>query len=453
MAKYKKSINLPKKYKWVDLSDNLYRSTLDKVLNTNKNLYINGAGGVGKSVMIELAYNLLKGNTLVLASTGIAAANLADKKIPAVTIHSGLRIPPLHVFDSNIKVDKEVVSLLLKINTIIIEEVSMISAALFDQVARVIGEANKWRSIPIRILMFGDILQFAPVVQRNDETIKRYYFNKYNGNIYFFNSLSFNKLKFETINLERIYRQESESLQENLMKIRLSVQDDSTLDYFNQRVMSLNDFTNTHKNFLVISTTKKREQYLNDTFGIPNKSAIHKTFKAKREGEFNKNELSTVDDEITIYVGQQIMCLCNNFEKGYQNGTLAKVTDIFEDKVVAIKSNYETITIGINKWEQFGYNYNEETDEVEASVIGTYSQIGCKPAFAVTFHKAQGMTLESIYLDLESFWVPTSAIYVGLSRCKTLEGIGISRKITDADIKIEPEAIDFFLDQGELDVD
>ena len=444
-----KPLNLPAKYSWVDLSDELYENTLRKVLNTKKNLYINGAGGVGKSVMIELAYNLLKGNTMVLASTGIAAANLTDKKIPAVTIHRGLRIPPLNIFDAKEAPDKEVVSLLTKIDTIIVEEVSMISASLFDQMMRVINEANRWRLSEIRILLFGDILQFAPVVPRNDLTIEKYYKNKYDGNIYFFNSISFAKKKFETINLERIYRQESESMQENLMKVRLNIEDDDTLNYFNKRISTLKNFMDSHKNYLVISTTKKREQFLNDKFGVPDKNAPHKFFKAEVTGKFKRNELAVVEDEVTIYVGQQVMCLCNNLKAGYQNGTLAKVEALSEDSVIARKSNGEQIVIEINSWDQYEYKYNEETDEVEVEVSGSLKQIGCKPAFAVTFHKAQGMTLEAVYLDLESWWVPKSGVYVGLSRCKSLEGIGISRKITHEDISVEPEAMDFFLENGE----
>lgn len=448
VKKYNKKINLPAKYNWVDLSDDLYRETLNKVLNTKKNLYINGAGGVGKSVMIELAYNLLKGNTMVLASTGIAAANLSDKHIPTVTIHRGLRIQPLNIFDSNERPNTEVVNLLTKIDTIIIEEVSMVSASLFDQIIKIIHEAEKYRFNEIRLLLFGDILQFAPVIPKDDETIAKYFKNKYDGKIYFFNSLAFSKKHFEIINLERIYRQESESLQENLMKIRLNIEDDYTLDYFNSRVCSLEDFKKSHKNGLVICTTKKRELYLNEKYGIPDRNSKHKLFKSEIIGTFKRNELNTVDDEIVIYVGQQIICLCNNTNEGYQNGTLAVVEDVSDNCVIARKSTGQQIKIDIHSWDQYEYKYNEETDEVETSVSGSFKQIGCKPAFAITFHKAQGMTLESIYLDLQSWWVPKSGVYVGLSRCKTLHGIGISREITHEDVSVESEAMDFFLENA-----
>lgn len=449
MSNKKKKLVLPAEYAWVDLSDELYENTLRKILNTNKNLYINGAGGVGKSVMIEIAYNLLKGTTMVLASTGIAAANLADKHIPATTIHRGLRIPPLNIFDTNSAPDKETVSMLTKIDTIIVEEISMVSASLFDQMMKVINAANKWRLKEIRLLLFGDVLQFAPVVSRNDATLEKYYRNKYNGNIYFFNSIAFTAKKFETVNLERVYRQASEVMQENLMKIRLNIADDDALDFFNQKVMNLREFMKSHKNYLVIATTKARESELNEKYGIPDRNASHRTFRADIVGNFKRSELPMVEDEVTIYVGQQIMCLCNDFKAGYQNGTLARVEVLFEDTVIARKSNGEQIKISINSWDQYEYKYNEETDEVETSISGSFKQIGCKPAFAVTFHKAQGMTLEAVYLDLESWWVPKSGVYVGLSRCKSIEGIGLSRKITYNDISVEPEAIDFFISCGE----
>ena len=447
MAK-KNKLQLPPKYNWVDLSDDLYYDTLDKVLHTHKNLYINGAGGVGKSVMIDLAYNLLDGNTMVLASTGIAAANLAEKHIPAVTIHRGLRIPPLAIFDSSTAVDKEVISTLIKIDTVIIEEISMVSASLFDHIVRIIRYAERWRTREIRLLLFGDILQFAPVIG-SEPTVLKYYQNKYDGNIYFFNSNEFVRRRIETINLERVYRQKSEDMQDNLMRIRLNIPEDSTFDFFNSRVQPLAEFMKTHENCLVITTTKKREQLLNEEYGIPDKNAPHRMFKAEITGDFKRSELSVVEDETTVYVGQQVMCLCNDPDKKFQNGTLGKVKEIFEDSVIIVKNDGRQVVVGINRWDQYAYCYDEEKDVVEAKIVGSLKQIGCKPAFAVTFHKAQGMTLDSIYLDLQSWWMPKSGMYVGLSRCKTLEGIGMSRPIAKNDVSVESEAIDFYIKNGE----
>ena len=70
--------------------------------------------------------------------------------------------------------------------------------------------------------------------------------------------------------------------------------------------------------------------------------------------------------------------------------------------------------------------------------------IACKCAYAVTFHKAQGLTLDALYIDLgrdgadggldidDGFglpFIPDSGIYLALSRAKRLEGIGLSAPV------------------------
>lgn len=94
--------------------------------------------------------------------------------------------------------------------------------------------------------------------------------------------------------------------------------------------------------------------------------------------------------------------------------------------------------------------YNEETCNIEPKETGTLAMIGCKPAKAVTIHKAQGLTLDNVYLYMEgSHWMPDSGVYLALSRCKTLGGIGLSRKLTDDMIHINGDALDFLIKEDE----
>ena len=119
--------------------------------------------------------------------------------------------------------------------------------------------------------------------------------------------------------------------------------------------------------------------------------------------------------------------------------------ELHPDGVLAVKSNGKKIFIGKHRWVQYGYSFDKKEGSVDARETGAATQIGCKPATASTIHKAQGLTLESVYLDLEDHWIPESGVYLGLSRCKSLEGIGLSRPISHKDIHILQEPMEFVL--------
>jgi len=53
------------------------------------------------------------------------------------------------------------------------------------------------------------------------------------------------------------------------------------------------------------------------------------------------------------------------------------------------------------------------------------------------------LTLDALYIDLNSNWMPESGLYLALSRCRSLEGIGLSRAIRDKDIIVNKEALEF----------
>ena len=69
--------------------------------------------------------------------------------------------------------------------------------------------------------------------------------------------------------------------------------------------------------------------------------------------------------------------------------------------------------------------------------------LGCQSVYAATVHKIQGLTLDKLYFKL-GHWVPESGVYVALSRSRRLEDIGISRLISERDIRYSSEAMTFF---------
>lgn len=445
----KNVIPLPSEFSNIITTDPEFHEALDYMLNSNYSLFINGPAGVGKSVLLRIAYRCLKGSVMVISSTGISACNLVDQGVKATTIHGGLRIRPVDLFSLNsISSDneKEGIAILEGVDTVLIEEVGMVSASLFDEIGKLVSKAERKRRKPIRIICFGDVLQLPPVVKEGEE-IKKVYKERYNGNIFFFNSRFYKDHGFHQVSLNTIYRQADDSFQNILNRIRLDIPNEEDFAKLNKQVKTLEDFKEEHPLSLILAPTTSTVSFLNEMYGKPKGSSDFRIFRALTSKNFNWADSGLVEPSVTIWEGQQVMCIHNDVQfNSYQNGTLGTVKKVYKDSVLITKADGKEALVGKHEWSQYSYDYNPITEEVEATVIGSVSQIGCKPATASTIHKAQGLTLDAVYLYLQDRWIPYSGIYLGLSRCRTLEGIGMSRPLRKQDIRIKDEALDFVLD-------
>lgn len=436
---------LPVDMKWVRTDDPEFHNALTMILRTHHNLFINGPAGTGKTVLIQLAYKMLKGSIMVVASTGIAASQLSDRGVPASTIHCGLRLEAHDIYSVNYtgrKKEKETIQLLENVDTILIEEVGMCSASLFDEIGKLVKIAERRRKQPIRIVCFGDVLQLPPVVKDSDETIKSYYEKEYKGNIFFFNSHFYKEAHFFLVDLRTIYRQRDDSFQNILNRLRLDCPEKSDFEILNRQVMELDEFRKKNPLSLILAPKVRTVRELNMKYGKPKKAKKCMAYSAVSDEGFDWSEAGLVEQLVVIWEGQQVMCI-HNEPGSFQNGTLGIVEEVMEDCVIIRKRDNSVVLVNKHKWVQWDYDYNPETGEVEPKERGHVVQIGCKPAVASTIHKAQGLTLDAVYLYLKDRWIPDSGVYLGLSRSKTLEGIGISRPLSYRDISVLDEPFEF----------
>jgi hypothetical protein len=80
-------------------------------------------------------------------------------------------------------------------------------------------------------------------------------------------------------------------------------------------------------------------------------------------------------------------------------------------------------------------------------VVGTFKQVPIRLAYAVTIHKAQGLTLDKVYIDLDRGMFAHGQAYVAFSRARSLEGLEISRALRPRDMVMDRNAFAF----GKLD--
>ncbi|MGV0602789.1 AAA family ATPase, partial [Mycolicibacterium pulveris] len=90
-----------------------------------------------------------------------------------------------------------------------------------------------------------------------------------------------------------------------------------------------------------------------------------------------------------------------------------------------------------------------EGGSLRREVIGTFTQLPFKLAWAITIHKSQGQTLDRLVVDLTGGMFSTGQLYVALSRCTSLAGLVLKRPVLPKDLKTDRRIARFLRDSGD----
>ena len=159
------------------------------------------------------------------------------------------------------------------------------------------------------------------------------------------------------------------------------------------------------------------------------------------QGQFDEKSFPTESD-LELKVGARVMLIRNDPEGRWVNGTLAHVEG-FGSKSVIVKIAGRVYEIETAAWEKYRYDYEMDTKKVKREVVGTFKQVPLRLAYAVTIHKAQGLTLDNVFIDFDSGMFAHGQAYVAFSRARTLEGLEISRPLRPRDLVLDREAFAF----------
>lgn len=409
-----------------------FKNVFSKIENDNSNLFITGKAGCGKSTLLEYFRQNTKKNHAILAYTGLAAI-----RARGMTIHSFFKFPSRFIQ----KKDKEIKLLkdrefLKRLDTLLIDECSMVRADLFDAVDESLrkNRKNKKPFGGVQIILFGDLLQIAPIVTKSDREIID---QIYPQGSFFFNSKVFKKANFETCELTKIFRQSDESFINLLNKFRVAKVDEKDLDQINKRY--LGDDFEPEEGVIMLSTKNDKVDYINQAKldKIKTKSF---SYKAEIKGKF-KLELP-VKENLELKVGAQVMITKNDIEavRRWVNGTVGFIYSLSPDEI-KIRIKDKIYKLNKSKWENFEYIRNGNM--IVPKVVGTFIQYPLKLAWAATIHKCQGQTFEKVAIDLDTGSFAHGQTYVALSRATSLEGIYLMREINSGDLIFDKKVFTF----------
>ena len=127
------------------------------------------------------------------------------------------------------------------------------------------------------------------------------------------------------------------------------------------------------------------------------------------------------------------------------NGTIGVVTNCSDKrgKFLRVQVGDEIFKVKREEWNKIKYVYDEYNDEMEEEIVSSFKQFPLKLGWAVTIHKAQGLTLESCSIDLGNGAFATGQTYVALSRCKTLNSVNLYQELKERDALVDSAIKDF----------
>lgn len=400
--------------------NNDFKKALRFMEDTNENVFLTGRAGTGKSTLLQYFREKTKKNAVVLAPTGVAAVNVKGQ-----TIHSFFGFAPGATVNGIKRAQGYKRSIYKNIETVVIDEVSMVRADLLDCVDIFLRLNGPDKNLPfggIQMIFVGDLYQLPPVVPSDEENIfKTYYKGPYFFNAKAFDNLSlFNNSPFRLIELKKIYRQKDKRFVKILDAIRKGEATDEHLEVINKKVNQA--FSGSFDDFYVHLTSTN---YMADRINAEKLSQIQKEpfeFKGTIQGDFSKGYLPT-SENLVLKEGAQIMMLNNDGKKRWINGDVGKITKIEDRSVFVELSDGRKEIVAPYVWQRVRYFYNEFEGHIDSEAAGSFTQYPLKLAWAVTIHKGQGKTFDKVIVDFGRGTFASGQSYVALSRCTSLNGL------------------------------
>lgn len=411
-----------------------YLAALDYVKSGDGHLFVTGRAGTGKSTLLRALRDLVPDNMVVLAPTGLAAVNVGGQ-----TIHSFFGLPPRLVRSDDIRRSRNG-GVMRKLKFVVIDEVSMVRSDLMwaiDQSLRVNRGRPREPFGGVRLVMFGDLHQLPPVVQAAE--VAEHLDTQFGGP-FFFSVSALNQGPGTCLaELSQVFRQSDERLISILNHVRDGDVDEEDLRVLNERVHPVRTLSEGDP-YVILTPTNAAAQRINMSY-LQALQGEAQAYQADVTGEFSDTAHPT-DTTLLLKPGAKIILLRNDADRRWVNGTIARIKRL-EPKRIFVEIDGREHEVEPVAWEQRRYAYDKGQEKIVETVAGTFKQFPLRLAWALTIHKAQGLTLDRVYIDLGRGTFAHGQAYVALSRCRSLQGLALARPLKPTDILFDRAAMGY----------
>ena len=306
-----------------DSTNNEQRAAYRMIERTNNSFFLAGKAGTGKTTFLKNVQKDIKKNFVVLAPTGQAAINAGGQ-----TIHSffGFGFGVLGPGEIG-SMNANKIHLARNLDTIIIDEVSMVRCDIIDAIDRTLRHyvGNSAPFGGIQMVFVGDMFQLEPIAtQKDKDTLKEIYGHDC---LYFYKAAAIERINLPKIEFLKIYRQNDPSFIELLEHVRMGRMSYRDLTMINSRV-SLCDVEKMRITLTSINADAKR---INDG-RLAEIESDSNTYPAIYTGK-TKITSDVAEESLTLKVGAQVMFTKNDRARRWVNGTIGEVIELWESYV------------------------------------------------------------------------------------------------------------------------
>lgn len=474
------------------------KDVIEALEESKQNLFITGRAGTGKSTLLQHFRDTTKKRVAVVAPTGIAALNVKGQ-----TIHSFFKFKiGMTEHDVQMTSNEELAKLMKKLDLLIIDEISMVRADMFDCVEKFLrlnGPVPGQAFGGVQIAVIGDLFQLPPVVAPHEQQM---FIHKYESP-YFFDSKAYQKGEFEIAELTEVYRQSDHEFIDMLDKMRIGQIEPRHIHKINETCCAtyspesrkaampadygygtgnggyggrdpfdgVDSFDGSGDGETVIDLeedisefkSKKKSQAkkasladarvislvttnaMADTINQKELDRIQspaKTYRGSLMGTFDQKN-APVPQALILKLGAQVMTVKNDPMGRWVNGDVGVVKKLGMSSVHVQFENGKIEEVESESWESVRYEYDDMNHTVSSEVVGKYVQLPVKLAWAVTIHKSQGKTFEKAIIDFGKGTFAHGQAYVALSRVKSLEGITLLTPLSPRDVQVDERIVNF----------
>jgi hypothetical protein len=439
-----------------DVNNPVFQLAVQFVNQTSRPVFLTGKAGTGKTTFLKFIRDNSFKKMAVVAPTGVAAINAGG-----TTLHSFFQLPfgpfiptpqygwnpegpgysdPNSLF-KNIRFNAAKRELLMELELLIIDEISMVRADMLDATDAILRHFRQQPLLPfggLQVLYIGDLYQLPPVVSKEEWQLLQSHYKSH----FFFDAQVIKQSPPVYLELKNIYRQNEARFINLLNNIRhnRATPDDLELlhDYYQPEfVPSKRD------NYITLTSHNAKADAINQEELNKLRGNTH-SFEATVTGEFN-DKAFPAEKTLTLKEGAQIMLIKN--DKGetrrYYNGKIGIIKNIRDNKIsILFPEEEDELILEKETWKNIRYQYDNVKDRIEEEELGTFSQYPIRLAWAITIHKSQGLTFEKAVIDAGSSFA-AGQVYVALSRLTHLGGLVLRSRILPWSISTDPQVVAF----------
>ena len=427
-----------------------------KKVVSGESIFLTGPAGTGKSHVVNTLSTIMRNSSWSEHVHFTAPTGMAACQIGGMTLHSwsgiGLGNESAEKLFGKIMGRKDVRRRWKTAKVLFIDEVSMLSAELFDKLGQL---ARRIRNCDepfggLQLVLVGDFYQLPPVARRGESSS------------FLFQSKEFDELigSENTIVLDKIFRQKDSHFLRMLNEIREGRVSDETDRSLQAKVretkarLAMHSIDDDSGDLTRLFSTNNPANALNarELEKLTGERRVFVATDFSLDGSMDKLEAQfpKVPSRLELRVGA-LVALQRNIdpEAGLVNGTKGRIVGFQKSSQTTVNAESD-LGLPIVRFDIVqGREVYESEHVIKAEpfsinaggnlLMAERIQIPLMLAWAITIHKCQGMTLKGLRVSLNGIFDYGQA-YVAISRVTDFEGLyleGYERKHVKAHPKVK----------------